>query len=61
MDHYRGGGEAAFGKGDVPWGEVLVGLSTLPHSGPLAVLAGCASECDRAAALHAAVDRLKRL
>jgi sugar phosphate isomerase/epimerase len=59
VDYYRGGGEAPFGRGDVPWGEVLVGLSTL--SRPVQVLAGCALACDRPAALERAYGRLAAL
>jgi sugar phosphate isomerase/epimerase len=60
-DFFRGGGEAPFGKGDVPWGELLVGLSTLPRHQALPVLAACQRECDRPAALRSAVARLIEL
>ena len=59
-DAYRGGGEAAFSHGDVPWGEVLVGLSALARNEPLAMLCGCTRECDRVQALGAAVAGLKK-
>lgn len=58
-DHWRGGAEAPFGKGDVRWGEVLVGLSSLNRNLPLDILAACAVEADRLKALGAAVVRLK--
>ncbi|MGD0092333.1 MAG: hypothetical protein ABSE73_20650 [Planctomycetota bacterium] len=58
-DCYRGDGEAAFGHGDVRWGELFVGLSTL--RGPIHVLAGCGLEGDRAALLTAAHKRLQDL
>lgn len=60
-DYYRGGGETSFGRGDVPWGQVLVGLSTLPGQGPIPLLAACTREGDRPKALGAAVERLKQL
>jgi sugar phosphate isomerase/epimerase len=58
-DHWRGGAEAPFGKGDVRWGEVLVGLSSLSRNVPIDILAACAVEGDRAKALGNAVARLK--
>jgi len=58
-DHYRGGSEAPFGKGDVPWSELLVALSTL--SQPLALLTGCSRECNRTQALHTSLQSLKQL
>jgi len=60
-DHFHGGSEAPFGKGDVPWPELMVALSTLRHSGPVALLASCTRECDRAPALQAAVEQLRQL
>jgi sugar phosphate isomerase/epimerase len=60
-DHFRGGGEAPFGKSDVPWGELIIAWSGLSRREPLAVLAACARECDRKAALGAAVERLRAL
>jgi sugar phosphate isomerase/epimerase len=60
-DHYRGGAEAPFGQGDVRWGEVLVGLSTLKRSSPVDVLAACTLEGARVPALTAACARLKVL
>ena len=58
-DHWRGGAEAPFGKGDVRWGEVLVGLSSLNRNLPLDILAGCSVESDRQTMLSNAVSRLK--
>jgi sugar phosphate isomerase/epimerase len=60
-DSFRGGGEAPFGKGDVPWGELLIAWSALSRREPPAVLAACSRECDRKAALGAAVERLRAL
>jgi hypothetical protein len=60
-DHFRGGGEAPFGKSDVPWGELIIAWSGMKAAQPLAVLAACARECDRKAALGAAVERLRTL
>ncbi|MCY3023305.1 MAG: hypothetical protein NTW87_30370 [Planctomycetota bacterium] len=60
-DHYRGGGEASFGQGDVPWGEVLVGLSALQRPEPIPVLAASTLAGDRLAALSAAYKRLQAL
>lgn len=59
VDHYRGGAEAPFGKGDVRWGEVLIGLSTLSRNEPIDLLAGSDLNTDRTAALGAAVKKLK--
>jgi len=61
IDHYRGGAEAPFGQGDVRWGEVIVGLTTLQRSTPVDILAGCTLSGDRMAALSAAVTRLQAL
>jgi sugar phosphate isomerase/epimerase len=61
IDHVRGGGEAPFGKGDVRWGEVLVGISGLSRSAPLNMLCGCRLEGDRTAALTRALARLNEL
>jgi sugar phosphate isomerase/epimerase len=58
IDHYQGGAEAPFGKGDVRWGEVLIGLSTLKRTAPIDVLAGCTLEGDRLQALSMAYKRL---
>lgn len=58
-DYWRGGAEAPFGKGDVRWGEVLVGLSSLNRNLPLDILAGCSVESDRQTMLSNAVARLK--
>ncbi len=60
-DHYRGGAEAPFGRGDVRWGEVLVGLSALRRNLPVDLLAACGLDGDRTAALSNAVKRLKEL
>jgi sugar phosphate isomerase/epimerase len=60
-DHYRGGGEAPFGKGDAPWGELLAALSILPEAAQLPILAECTRECDRVQALRDAVLRLRKL
>lgn len=60
-DAFRGGGEAPFGKGDVRWGEIVVALSTLARNEPPSILAGCTRECDRAEALHTALETLKKL
>ena len=60
-DYFRGGGEAPFGKGDMRWGELIVGLSTLSRGEKLALLAGCQRECNRREALAEAVAGLKRL
>lgn len=61
IDHYRGGGEAVFGQGDVRWGEVFVGLSGLQRNTPFNVLAGCRVDGDRLAMLTKAVGRLGQL
>ncbi|MEI6231754.1 MAG: hypothetical protein WCT04_01775 [Planctomycetota bacterium] len=58
-DHWRGGAEAPFGKGDVRWGEVLIGLSSLNRNLPLDILAACSLDCDRAKVLKASIDKLK--
>lgn len=60
-DHFRGGNEAVFGRGDVTWPELLVGLSALSRQTPVALLAGCSRECDRSTALRATLDRLRQL
>lgn len=60
-DHYRGGAEAPFGKGDVRWGEVLVGLSTLKRNAPIPVLASCTLEGQRAQMLATAYQKLQAL
>ena len=60
-DHYRGGAEAPFGKGDVRWGEILIGLSTLQRQSPLHVLAATTLEGDRLQGLSAAYKRLLAL
>lgn len=60
-DHYRGGGETAFGQGDVPYGELLVFLSSLPRGAGLPLLASCTRDCDRAQTLGDTVQKLKRL
>jgi sugar phosphate isomerase/epimerase len=61
LDYFRGGGEAPFGKGDVPWGHVIVGLSSLSGRGGISLLAGCSREGDRTAALQATVVALRAL
>jgi len=61
LDHFRGGGEAVFGLGDVRWGEVFVGLSGLQRRTPFNVLAGCRIDGDRMAMLSKAVNRLTQL
>ncbi|HYF48382.1 MAG TPA: TIM barrel protein [Planctomycetota bacterium] len=61
VDHYRGGAEAPFGKGDVRWGEVIVGLSTLNRNQPIDLLAACTLDGDRMAMLSAAMKRLTTL
>ena len=60
-DHYQGGAEAPFGKGDVPWGAVLIGLSTLKQSEPIDLLAGCALDGDRVLMLANAYAKLAAL
>jgi len=60
-DYFRGGGEAPFGQGDVPWGELIVGLATLSRREPLTILAACTRAGDRLEALADAVAKLKRL
>jgi len=60
-DHWRGGAEAPFGKGDVRWGEVLVGLSSLNRNLPLDILTACTTEGDRTKLLTQSVARLKAL
>lgn len=60
-DFYRGGGEAPFGRGDVSWGEVIVGLSAIPGTEPICIPVTTARECNRVEALGAAVRRLKTL
>jgi len=61
VDHYQGGAEAPFGKGDVRWGEVLIGLSTLRRSLPIDTLAGCTLGGERLQALAGAYQRLVAL
>ena len=58
-DHWRGGAEAPFGKGDVRWGEVLVGLSSLSRNLPVDMLAACTLDGDRSGALSNGIARLK--
>jgi sugar phosphate isomerase/epimerase len=58
IDHYQGGAEAPFGRGDVRWGEVLIGLSTLKRSTPIDTLAGCTLDGERVQALANAYTRL---
>jgi sugar phosphate isomerase/epimerase len=60
-DHYRGGSEAPFGKGDVRWGEVIVGLSTLNRGQPLDLLAACTLDGDRSTMLGFTLQRLRTL
>lgn len=60
-DHFKGGSEAPFGRGDVVWPEVLIGLSALSRPNPIALLASCTRECDRPAALQHTVTRLHQL
>ncbi len=60
-DHYRGGAEAPFGMGDVRWGEVLIGLSTLKRATPIPVLAACTLDGQRAQMLATAYQRLAAL
>lgn len=61
VDHYRGGAEAPFGKGDVRWGEVLIGLSTLQRNKPISMLAGCTLDGDRLLALSNAYRAMQQL
>jgi sugar phosphate isomerase/epimerase len=61
LDHFRGGNEAAFGRGDVAWPELLVGLSALSRPARVALLAGCTRECDRSVVLRTTLDRLRQL
>lgn len=60
-DHFRGGNEAVFGRGDVTWPELLVGLSALTRQTPVALLAGCTRECDRRSTLRATLETLRKL
>ena len=60
-DHFRGGAEAPFGTGDVRWGELMVGLSTLQRNAPIDILAGSSVENDRVTALSNAYRRLVAL
>jgi sugar phosphate isomerase/epimerase len=60
LDHYRGGGEAPFGKGDTRWGEVMAAASTLNRTQPIDILAGCTLDCDRPAVLTGAIAALKQ-
>jgi sugar phosphate isomerase/epimerase len=60
-DHYQGGAEAPFGKGDVPWGAVMVALSTLNRTDPIDLLAGCALDGDRFKMLAYAYAKLAAL
>lgn len=60
-DHFRGGAEAPFGKGDVRWGEVLIGLSTLQRQAPIPILAATTLEGDRLQALGSAYKLLQAL
>jgi sugar phosphate isomerase/epimerase len=59
-DHYRGGGEAPFGKGDTRWGEVMAAASTLNRAQPIDILAGCNLDGDRVGALGGAITALKQ-
>lgn len=58
VDHYQGGAEAPFGLGDVRWGNILVGLSTLQRNAPIDLLAACNLDGDRVQALSGAYKRL---
>ncbi|GMV82026.1 MAG: hypothetical protein AMXMBFR7_32100 [Planctomycetota bacterium] len=60
-DAFRGGGEAPFGQGDVSWGHVIVGLSTLSRGDGVALLAGTHRDTNRLEALQATVEKLKKL
>ena len=57
-DHYRGGAEASFGSGDVHWGELMIGLSTLQRNTPIDMLAGSSVDNDRVLSLSKAYKRL---
>ena len=61
IDHYKGGAEAPFGQGDVPWPELIVSLSSLSRPEPLTLLAGCQREGDRVQALSEALAGLKKI
>jgi sugar phosphate isomerase/epimerase len=61
MDHYRGGAEAVLGTGDVPWPEVVIGLSSLSRSEPLAMLVSCHKEGDRVSMIRAGLEKLTKL
>ncbi len=61
IDHYQGGAEAPFGKGDVPWGATMVGISTLNKNAPIDFLAGCSLDGDRVQMLATAYARLVAL
>ena len=60
-DHYRGGAEAPFGMGDVRWGEVLIGLSTLKRASAIPILASCTLDGQRAQMMATAYQRLGAL
>ena len=61
IDHFKGGAEAPFGQGDVPWPELIVSLSALSRPEPLVLLAGCQRECDRVKALGEALLGLQKI
>jgi sugar phosphate isomerase/epimerase len=61
VDHYQGGAEAPFGKGDVQWGAVIVGISSLNRNTPIDFLAGTSLEGDRVQMLAQAYRRLQEL
>jgi sugar phosphate isomerase/epimerase len=61
VDHYQGGAEAPFGKGDVQWGAVIVGVSTLNRNAPVDFLAGCSLDGDRPQMLGQAYAKLAAL
>ena len=61
VDHFSGGGEAPFGKGDVRWGELLIALSGLPRTAPVDLLTGCTLEGERVPAIGSAIQRLAAL
>ena len=61
IDHYKGGAEALLGTGDVPWPELIIGLSSLSRSEPLTMLAGCQKDGDRVKALQTALEKLNKL
>lgn len=61
MDHFKGGAEAVLGTGDVPWPELVIGLSSLSRSEPLSMLVSCQKEGDRVKMIQTGLEKLYKL